>query len=216
MSLSRRATITTAILAVLAATSLFVARAAGPFLVVEDRLKASSAIIVLGGEVPFRASEAARLYRDGWAPTLVLVPGAGRESSAALDALGIERPEEWELNREVLLRLGVPTASIVVAARGAEGTLEELAIAADTLASRDIQRSSPVILVTSPYHTRRVALTWQRTGGDRWPGLTRAATADPFPVGHWWRERRFVLQVAREYLGLANLALGFPVPARSG
>jgi uncharacterized SAM-binding protein YcdF (DUF218 family) len=69
----------------------------------------------------------------------------------------------------------------------------------------------PVILVTSKYHTRRTRLTWQYVTGGRSQPIVRAASRDPFDPNRWWQHRSFVLSVVREYLGLANYYLGFPV-----
>ena len=43
-------------------------RAAGTWLVVNDPVEPARAVVVLGGHVPFRAMEAARGYRERWAP----------------------------------------------------------------------------------------------------------------------------------------------------
>ena len=69
----------------------------------------------------------------------------------------------------------------------------------------------PVILVTSKYHTKRTRLTWQYVTGGQSQPIVRAASHDPFDPERWWQQRSFVLSVVREYLGLANYYLGFPV-----
>ena len=40
----------------------------GRWLIVCDPLQRSTAIAVMGGELPYRAMEAAAIYRQGWAP----------------------------------------------------------------------------------------------------------------------------------------------------
>jgi len=188
-----------------------VLRGMGVVLVVEDPLEPAAAIVVLGGQVPFRALEAAALYRAGWAPRLVLVRGARREEQQALQALGVVVPEEWELSREVLRRAGVPSSAILLGEGEAADTLEELQIAAEALRPG----GAPVILVTSKVHARRVRLTWRRVAGSQSRGIVRTARQDPFDPDRWWKEKRFALAVVREYLGLLNYWAGFPVPARS-
>jgi len=184
----------------------------GSFLVVEDRLRPAAAIVALGGVPPFREMEAARLYRAGWAPKVIVIPGALREEQRALSATGIRVPESWEISREVLLNKGVPSSAIIVPNGRAEGTLEELKLAFNTIGPV-IQ---PVILVSSKYHTRRVRLTWGYvTHGDS-TAIVRAAEGDPFDPARWWRERRFVSAVVHEYLGLINYYAGFQVGAGGG
>ena len=177
------------------------------FLMVEDSLRPAAAIVPLGGQTPFREMEAAKLYHAGWAPLIVIVPGARREESKALQNLGIAVGEQWELSREVLIQQGVPGSAIRVSKDEAEGTLEELQAVYRALGSKN----SPVILVTSKFHTRRTRLTWQHVTEGRSQGIVRSATLDPFDPKRWWRERRFVLSVVREYMGLINYYAGFPV-----
>ena len=184
----------------------------GSFLVVEDPLRPAGAIVALGGDPPFREMEAAKLYRAGWATRVVVVRGARREESKTLQDMGIEVGETWELSREVLIRQGVPASAILVPKDEAEGTLEELRAVYRALGSKD----APVILVTSKYHTRRTRLTWHHVTGGRSRGIVRASSQNPFDPSHWWRERRFVLSVVREYLGLINYYAGFPVGANGG
>ena len=69
----------------------------------------------------------------------------------------------------------------------------------------------PVILVTSKYHTRRTRLTWQYVSGGQSQPIVRAASGDPFDPESWWKTRGYALSVVREYLGLFNYYLGFPV-----
>ena len=177
------------------------------FLIIEDSLQPAAAIVALGGDPPFREMEAAKLYHAGWASRVVIVRGARREESKALQDLGIEVGETWELSREVLIRQGVPASAILVPKDEAAGTLEELRAVYRALGSKD----TPVILVTSKFHTRRTRLTWHHVTEGRSQAIVRSASRDPFDPNRWWRERRFVLSVVREYLGLINYYAGFPV-----
>ena len=121
--------------------------------------------------------------------------------------MGIAVEETWERSREVLIRQGVPPSAIVVPNEEAVGTLEELQAAYRALGSNE----ASVILVTSKFHTRRTRLTWDFVTKGRSRGIVRPATQDPFDPNRWWRERRFILSVVREYLGLIHYYLGFPV-----
>ncbi|MDZ4346760.1 MAG: hypothetical protein U1E51_30470, partial [Candidatus Binatia bacterium] len=69
------------------------------FLIIEDSLEPAAAIVALGGEPPFREMQAAKLYRAGWAPKVIVIPGALREEQRALSELGIRVPEGWEISR---------------------------------------------------------------------------------------------------------------------
>jgi hypothetical protein len=185
-------------------------RTMGWFLIVEDPLRPAAAIVVLGGQSPFREMEAARLYAEGWAPKVMLVPGALWDEQQMLLKLRIRVPEDWEISREVLLKRGVPSSAIIIAAGRAEGTLEELKLAHHAIGPVN----APVILVSSKFHTRRVRLTWNYITHGRSSAIVRAAEGDPFDPARWWTVRRFALSVVREYLGILHVYAGFPVAPR--
>jgi uncharacterized SAM-binding protein YcdF (DUF218 family) len=182
-------------------------RGVASFLIVEDRLESAAAIVSLGGKLPFREIEAAKLYREGWASRLIVVPEAPSAESEALQALGIQKTQEWKLSREVLMQQGVPASAIFVAEQQGLGTLEELQAAYAAIPAKD----APVILVTSKYHTRRTRLIWKYVTQGRSRAIVRAATREPFDPALWWHTRRHALSVVREYLGLLNYYAGFPI-----
>jgi uncharacterized SAM-binding protein YcdF (DUF218 family) len=178
--------------AVLVAGLLLAGFASGPilrgialFLIVEDPLEHAAAIVPLAGQTPFREMEAAKLYRAGWAPRVVIMRDA-------------PNGQAWELSREVLIRQGVPASAIVAITGKAGGTLEELQAVYSAMTSKD----APMILVTSKYHTRRTRLTWQHVTAGKSQPIVRAATGDPFDPNHWWHRRSFALSVIHEYFGL--------------
>jgi uncharacterized SAM-binding protein YcdF (DUF218 family) len=184
-------------------------RGIGSFLIVEDPLEPAAAIVSLGGHLPFREMEAAKLYRDGWAPQVIVVRAAPSAEFEALQALKINKEQEWEASIRVLIQQGVPNSAIIVPEQEGIGTLEEVQAAYTSIPTKDAR----VILVTSKFHTRRTRLTWQYVSGGRSKPIVRAATADPFDPERWWQERSFVLSVVREYLGLINFYAGFPIGA---
>lgn len=177
------------------------------FLIVEDSLERAAVIVALGGQTPFREMEAAKLYRAGLAPQVVIVGETPSAESEALRELGFKKRQAWELSREVLIQQGVPASAIIVLTIEAGGTLEELQAVYSAMTSKD----APVILVTSKFHTRRTRLTWQYVTAGRSQPIVRAATGDPFDPNHWWHRRSFTLSVVREYLGLVNYYAKFAV-----
>jgi uncharacterized SAM-binding protein YcdF (DUF218 family) len=200
--------------AVLVAGLLLAGFATGPilrrialFLIVEDPLEHAAAIVPLAGQTPFREMEAAKLYRAGLAPQVVIVQGAPNAESEALRDLGIRTRGGWDVSREVLIQQGVPASAIVVPTSKAGGTLGELQAVYSAMTSKD----APVILVTSKFHTRRTRLTWQYVTAGKSQPIVRAATDDPFDPNHWWQRRSFALSVVREYLGLINYYARFAV-----
>src|SRR5260370_28417017 len=78
----------------------------GRWLVVEDPLVNAQAIVVLSGAMPLRAIEAAKLYREGYAPEIWLTHSA--EPGETLEKMGIPFSGKDYYNRLVFIHEGVP------------------------------------------------------------------------------------------------------------
>jgi uncharacterized SAM-binding protein YcdF (DUF218 family) len=176
----------------------------GTQLISEDRLKPAQAIVVLAGGYPQREYEASYVYREGLAPRIILVREWTDERTSPSDG----KPPLWQRRRDALVSFGVPASAIEFADRSACMTSDELQVAAQLLKLD----GTPVILVTSSYHTQRVELLWQRMFGSSAPGLMRAAPDPAFP-GKWWQSRRATVRLLREYIGLFTARL--PLPLRT-
>jgi uncharacterized SAM-binding protein YcdF (DUF218 family) len=182
----------------------------GRWLVVEDPLRNVRAIAVLSGGLPMRAIEAAKLYRQGYAPEIWLTHSA--EPAATLGEMGIPFAGEDFYSARVLLHEGVPAQAIRVLDLPIVNTEDELNAIAAALAK---ERDRTAIIVTTKAHTRRVRLLWQRLGSGRGSAIVRAASEDPFDPRHWWRTTSDALDVVREVLGLMNAWAGLPLhPAK--
>jgi uncharacterized SAM-binding protein YcdF (DUF218 family) len=182
--------------------------AVGRWLVVTDPIDRASAIAVLVGAMPFRAMEAAALYQQGWAPAVWVTQEDRSPRDAALVRLGIQPPHDHAYSREILVRLGVPTAAIRVLDPPILNTMQEVDLLARELRTAGGRR---VILVTSKAHTRRVRATWWARVGNSPEAIVRSATEDHYDPERWWRRTADVFAVSREALGLVNVWMGFPV-----
>lgn len=180
-------------------------RSVGAALVVEDRLEPADAIVVLAGGTPFREAGAAALFRQGLAPRVVISRHALTEREQALIALGIRAVDDQGESRLALEKLGVPPDRIVAVQEPASITESELYLVGRLASAQGYRR---VILVTSPWHTRRVRAAWIRQAPPGIPALMAAARPPEFPVDDWWRRRRFAEDVLHEYLGLAAIWTG--------
>jgi hypothetical protein len=198
MRLLRRATVGL----VLAGCGVLLAPAIGGYLIVDDPLESAQAIVVLAGGYPAREQEAAEVFRAGLAPRVILVrewmDDPGRRPQG--------RKPTLEERRSLLIGQGVSASAIAVASTPACMTADELAIAAGMLDDRD----RPVILVTSRYHARRVSVLWRQATAGGIPGLLRTASSESFAPTTWWLDRRLVVRVVREYVGLATARLPLP------
>src|SRR5437870_5726851 len=178
----------------------------GRWLVAEDQLGKAKAIVVLSGAMPVRAIEAAKLYREGYAPEVWLTHSA--EPAETLQEMRIPFAGEDHYNTLVLIHEGVPAEAIHVLEPPIVNTADEVKVAASTLARA---KGEAVILVTTKAHTRRVRLLWRRLASGQGQAIVRAASGDPFDPGHWWRNTRDALDVVREVLGVLNAWAGLPL-----
>jgi uncharacterized SAM-binding protein YcdF (DUF218 family) len=180
----------------------------GYWLVVADPLQPARAVVVLSGRVPFRAMEAASIYRQGWAPEVWLTKEVRSPEETALDRLGIAVIGGEVRNREVLERLGVPLGAVRVLSDRVQNTVDETRLIARELRVNGADR---VILVSSKTHSRRVRVTWSAIIGASPRAVVRYAAEEPYQPGSWWRNTRDALDVSREAFGLLNVWAGFPI-----
>ena len=192
----------------IAGTTLFAVRRAGAWLVIDDPLQPSRAVVVLAGQTPFRAMEAAAIYSQGWTREVWLTPGRVGEEDAALLRLGIDRPPDTHYSRLVLEHLGVPPGSIRELTGSTANTADEVHAVRRELTAVGGDR---IIIVTSKFHTRRVKALWRALVGPRPELVVRYAPGDPFEPERWWRTSGDAMAVAREWFGLLNARAGFPV-----
>ena len=182
--------------------------ALGRWLEVDDPLSSAQAIVVFGGHLPFRAMEAASIYRQGWAREVWLTEGGIFPEDLALERLGIDKPPESSYSQQVLERLGVPANSIRLIAGHNVNTADEVRTVARELKARGGDR---VILITSKFHTRRVKFLWYKLIGNRPEAIVRYTPYDTFQPDRWWRNAADASSVAHEWFGLLNAWAGFPI-----
>jgi uncharacterized SAM-binding protein YcdF (DUF218 family) len=178
----------------------------GQWLVVEDSLGQAHAIVVLSGNLPGRAIEAARIYRGNFASQVwVSQPVSPAPQLATMHITFIG---EDFYNQKVLMARGVPADAIRILTDPSANTEEEV----DEIA-RDCRRDGAhaVIIVTSKPHTRRVRLIWDHRIGNDPRAIIRYVSDDSFDPAHWWRSTTDALDVVREVLGSANALAGFPL-----
>ena len=195
----------------LAIAAIYVFLHAGIWLVREDSLEKSRAIVVLSGGLPDRALAAAQVYRSGYGAEVWLTQPL--QPSAAMRELGLPYAGEEEYSRMVLIEKGVPPAKIRILQPRILDTADELRAVADSLDQQTGQQeAATAIIVTSKAHTRRVRAIWyQISPGHHGHALIRAAPNDAFDPSRWWGSTNDALTVVREYLGLLNTWAGLPL-----
>jgi len=202
----RRRLIWAGILIVLAAIGFLVFFDIGQWLVVQDPLVHADAIVILSGQLPDRAIEAARLYHAGYAEQVwVSQPISPAEE---LKTMKIFYLGEDFYNEKVLLAKRVPADAIRILERPSANTEEEVREIEQILRRNN---SHNVIVVTSKAHTRRVRTIWNKLVGSDPHAIVRFANDDPYDGAHWWRHTHDALDIVRESLGLLNAWAGFPL-----
>jgi uncharacterized SAM-binding protein YcdF (DUF218 family) len=178
----------------------------GRWLVVEDPLGQAYAIVVLSGNLPDRAVEAARIYQGNYAAHVWISQPVS--PAPQLETMHIVFIGEDFYNQKVLMARGVPADAIHILMDPSANTEQEV----DEIA-RDCRSDGAhaVIIVTSKAHTRRVRMIWNRRVGDDPRAIVRYASDDSFDPERWWRNTGDALDVVREVLGIANALAGFPL-----
>jgi uncharacterized SAM-binding protein YcdF (DUF218 family) len=144
----------------------------GRILIVTAPLQFADAIVPLGGEAAQeRLIHAAKLFKEGYAQSFIIV-------NEDIKLPGIRTGYNELVKREAIWQ-GVSSESIVFAPGIVTSTVDE-ALSVRELAQREGFRS--LIVVTSPFHTRRTRRIFRDTF--RETGIT--ITVQPV-VGHWYK-----------------------------
>jgi len=178
----------------------------GRWLIAEDPLQNAAAIAVLSGRMPGRALEAAKVYKQGYAPQVWLTHST--EPGATLAKLSVPYQGEDTYDKLILIHEGVPDSAIRVLEPPILNTADEMATIGQALSNATPRR---IILVTSKVHTRRTRTLWQQLSGANGEAIVHGVSDDPFDADHWWRSTSDALEVVREVLGLFNAWAGLPL-----
>jgi uncharacterized SAM-binding protein YcdF (DUF218 family) len=159
---------------------------AGRFFSTADPLQRADAIVVLAGARVDRWLEAVDLFKEGWAPKVVLSPGPISALEVKLRGEGLKLPREGDLARDAVVSLGLPAEAVSVMPGGVDNTAAEAAALRRLLPPG----SHRVIVVTSPYHLRRAGYAFRRefagTGTEIVMHGSRYSEAQPT---RWWSRR---------------------------
>jgi uncharacterized SAM-binding protein YcdF (DUF218 family) len=185
----------------------FVGWCAARGLVTRGEVGRTDALVVLSGSAAYaeRAAEAARLYREGRAP-LVLLTDDG--VSAGWSEAEQRNPRFVELAAMELQRGGVPTDSIRVLHARPTNTYDE---ATAVRAYADASGLRSLLVVTSSYHSRRALWTWRRVlrGSGVEFGLEPAEGGRTPGAWSWWLSAAGWREVAGEYVKMIYYAVRY-------
>jgi len=123
-----------------------------------------------------------------------------------LQQLGITVKTQFDLNHEVLTRMGVPSSALVVPAEIHDNTADEARTVRRLVERHGWRR---IIVVTSKYHLRRTGLAFRRAlRGTNVEIVRRGSRYDQSRPAEWWKRRRDIRWVVSEAPKLVAYALG--------
>jgi len=192
--MTRRARVLSAILVIVVliviATAAF--RSAGRRLLHVDPLAPSDAIIILGSQRVERTLEAGQLYREGWAPRVVVMRLRDLNRRSTLREMGINVPLYFDIQVSILRQMGVPASAIVEVREINDSTEGEARQIGSYARAHQFKR---VIVVTSTYHTRRASRYLRCLARDVQTIMrdSRFAGSDPDAWWQWPVDRMDVL-----------------------
>ncbi|MCP4667076.1 MAG: YdcF family protein, partial [Deltaproteobacteria bacterium] len=179
----------------------------GKYLVVEHPLKKSDLIVCLSGSSVERGLEVAELYKKGLAPGIFITRGELPAGYEALQKKGGHYPEERSLVVRLLQGLDVPRSACLSSDRFVSSTFDEAKLLWEITKERGYKS---LIVVTSPTHTRRTWLTFQKVfeKGDVVIAVKPSRYSN-FRSDGWWKTRQYVREVIFEYQKLIYYALTY-------
>jgi uncharacterized SAM-binding protein YcdF (DUF218 family) len=161
--------------------------------VVSDELTKADAIVVLGGGIDVRPFAAADLYKRGFGDT-ILVSNTALQRAERLNFV----PSHAELNRGVLLKLGVPTTAIALVGKDITSTRDE----ADAVRSWALQSHAKRIIVpTELFATRRTRWIFNRELSPIGVQvIIHAYPPQDYTLDSWWQHRYGLIDFNNEIL----------------
>jgi len=168
-------------------------RGAADLWIVSDPLTPADVVAVLGGALNERPFEAADIYKKGLA-NKIIVSQVAPERYSSLGGI----PAHTELNRMVLLKLGVPEAAIGTFGQ-ANGNTDDEAVALRAWAAE--HRVSRIIIPAEIFFTRRVGWIFNREFAGSAVHLEIAAfEPSKYTRAEWWKSERGTIDFQNEFM----------------
>ncbi|MCP4681044.1 MAG: YdcF family protein [Desulfobacterales bacterium] len=169
----------------------------GGYLIVRNPVKKSDLIVCFMGEPIERGLEAAELFKKGLAPHIFFAREKLPDGQDVLHERGIRYPETRDMLKKLFQDLGVPEAALITSDGFVRNTFEEAGEIRE-LARRKGYHS--LIVVTSPFHTRRVWLVLKKVLEEDGVEIIMAPSHySNFSPDGWWKNEKYIKSVVYEY-----------------
>lgn len=176
--------------------------ALGKLWTVDETLTKADAIVVLGGGVQTRPFAAAKLYREGFAPKVIVI----NVERSPTDQMGLTLPES-QLITDVLLREGVPGDAITLVGENVSSTYEEALAVSDWLKQTGARH---LLVPTESFHTRRVNWIFKKVlhsiGTDV---QVKAVEPGSYHYTDWWQTEKGLIEFQNEVIKFAYYLIKF-------
>jgi uncharacterized SAM-binding protein YcdF (DUF218 family) len=168
-------------------------RGAADLWIVSDQVTHSDVAAVLGGRLDARPFAAAELYKRGLI-TKVLISQVAEALSTKIGAI----PSHTELNRMVLLKLGVPEAAIGTFGQANRSTFDEGAALRDWAEENHVSR---IIIPTEIFAARRVRWIFNRQFAGSSVRLQIVSFEAPgYTRAEWWKTEAGLITFQNEIM----------------
>ncbi len=168
--------------------SLIMLKEAGDFLVINEEPEKSDVVIVLSGGGIERIEKAVELYKNGYAPYIMISNGQEDNLYAAIQ------------------QMGVPVSSIILE-NNASSTTESAYFTKELMIQHQFQSA---IVVSSNFHMRRVKSNFQKAISNSEIKLIYCSVSDNgYTPSKWWTTEESRRTTYIEYTKLAGNYFGF-------
>jgi uncharacterized SAM-binding protein YcdF (DUF218 family) len=159
---------------------------AGEMIIKKDEMKPADAIVILAGEETERVEYGVKLFKDGWARKDMIIMAGG--------------PLVWKYTWASLMKehaesLEVPSRKILIEDKS-RSTEEDARYTKKILHENHI---ASIILVTSPYHSRRASIIFEKVLGKDIRIISSPVENSWFRLNDWWKRRRDRATVLNEF-----------------
>lgn len=177
-------------------------RSAASLWIINDPLQHADAIVLLGGGLETRPFAAARLYRDGYAPRILITC----PKASPTDEMGLTT-READTARTILLKEGVPDSALIGIGHDVQSTYQESLAVGDWLKSNHATR---LIIPTDVFHARRVRWVFRKqlnhTGINV---MVQAVPVREYTEADWWRHEQGLIAFQDEVIKSAYYHLRY-------
>jgi uncharacterized SAM-binding protein YcdF (DUF218 family) len=163
---------------------------AAKYLYYKDELKPADVIVVIpGSETEYSVAHGAKLFKEGWARKDKIILSGGN---------AIWKYTWSSLMKEQVLSLGVPVNAIFLEEKSS--STKENALFTKEIIKK--HRYTSLILVTSPYHSKRANKIFRKSMGNEIKVLSAPSEESRFQFKDWWKREKDRKAVFTEFFKL--------------